>query len=388
MYQLMTVLVGAVAAAAIAWALRARRALALSSTRARELEAGRLAQQETAARTESLLRTIVETAPMAVVLCAEQGRIMFTNRAARELFFEDTAVEGENFLRMIERAPEPLRRALLSDGDELFTVDDPQGSETFQLSKRYLDDGQTLIAVRHVTEEVNRQEIAALKKVIRVIGHEVSNSLGPISSLISSGRTILQRPEHLGRLATVFDTVEERAAHLQSFLEGYARLARLPAPQPAVISWQPFLEGLRGLWPQLTIEGSASRPGFFDRAQLQQVLINLIKNAHEAGGPEREVKLAITSPPEGGVLLAVLDRGPGMTDEVLHSALLPFFTTKPGGSGLGLALCREIVDLHRGQLRLGRREGGGMAVSVWLPDQGGMGASLAHSRARLTLTRA
>jgi signal transduction histidine kinase len=84
----------------------------------------------------------------------------------------------------------------------------------------------------------------------------------------------------------------------------------------------------------------------------------------------------------------VLDRGPGIPDEVMQNIFLPYFTTKPSGSGLGLALSREIVALHHGRLGLSRREGGGMAASVWLPDRaGGSAGALGASRVRLTLTR-
>jgi signal transduction histidine kinase len=345
------------------------------------------AQQRASAEREGLLRTVVETTPVAIVLFGDTGEITFTNGSARDLFFDGMKVEGQNFLSMIEHAPEALRRAVLSDGDELFSVDGPAGRETFHLSRRNLADRQTLIAVRSVTQEINRHEVASLKTVIRIISHEINNSLGPISSLIGSAKMIVEKPEHLPRLATVFDTIQERALHLQSFLDGYATLAKIPAPQPVSVPWQPFLDGLSEFWPGLEIGDAPSRPGYFDRAQIQQVLINLVKNAHEVGGPQTEVKVMIETA-DGGSRISVLDRGPGISDEVMQNVFLPFFTTKPTGSGLGLALSREIVELHQGRLGLARREGGGMSVSIWLPDRDGSPATLSASRARLTLTRA
>jgi two-component system, NtrC family, nitrogen regulation sensor histidine kinase NtrY len=352
------------------------------------LEARLEEQRSTGDRREGLLRTVVETTPVAMVLFGDGGDITFTNRSARDLFFEGMTVDGQNFLSMIERAPASLRRAVLSDGDELFSVDGAAGPETFHLSRRHLEDGQTLIAVRSVTQEINRHEVVSLKKVIRIISHEINNSLGPISSLIGSAKIILQRPEQLPRLPTVFDTIQERALHLQSFLDGYAAMAKIPDPQPVSVPWGPFLDGLRGFWPGLEIGEAPSRLGFFDRAQIQQVLINLVKNAYEAGGPQGEVKVAIESAAEGGCRISVLDRGPGISDEVMQNVFLPFFTTKPSGDGLGLALSREIVELHQGRLGLARREGGGMSVSVWLPDRQGATGALAASRVRLTLTSA
>jgi two-component system, NtrC family, nitrogen regulation sensor histidine kinase NtrY len=370
---------------ALAFGVWARRSHTTALQRAAASEARLEDQRGAGERREGLLRTVVETTPVAMVLFADAGEITFTNRSARDLFFEGMTVDGQNFLSMIQRAPPSLRRAVLSDGDELFSVDGAAGSETFHLSRRHLEDGQTLIAVRSVTQEINRHEVVTLKKVIRIISHEINNSLGPISSLIGSAKIILQRPEHLPRLSTVFDTIQERALHLQSFLDGYAALSKIPAPKPVAVQWGPFLDGLRGFWPGLEIEQAPTRQGFFDRAQIQQVLINLVKNAHEAGGPQGEVKVAIDAGTEGGCRISVLDRGPGISDEAMQNVFLPFFTTKPSGDGLGLALSREIVELHQGRLGLARRDGGGMSVSVWLPDRPGAPAA---SRVRLTLTGA
>jgi two-component system nitrogen regulation sensor histidine kinase NtrY len=376
-------------AGALGFGVWARRSRDAAMKRVAALDAQLAAQRSTGEQREGVLRTVVETTPVAMVLFGEAGSIIFTNRSARDLFFEGRAVEGQNFLSMLERAPVSLRQALLSDGDELVSVEGPAERETFHLSRRHLDAGQTLIAVRSVTQEINRHEIASLKKVIRIISHEINNSLGPISSLVSSAKMILQRPEHLPKLPSMFDTIQERALHLQGFLDGYAKLAKIPQPKPASIPWGPFLDGLRGFWPELQIGEAPARPGFFDRAQIQQVLINLIKNAHEVGGPEGEVKVVVETAAEGGCRISVLDRGPGVSDEVMQNVFVPFFTTKPTGTGLGLALSREIVELHQGRLGLARRDGGGLSVSVWLPDAEGIPVgALAASRARLTLTRA
>ena len=190
------------------------------------------------------------------------------------------------------------------------------------------------------------------------------------------------------KLPSMFDTIQERTLHLQGFLDGYAKLAKIPPPKPVSVPWGPFLDGLRSFWPELQIGDPPVRPGFFDRAQIQQVLINLIKNAYEVGGPKDQVKVVVEPAEEGGCRISVLDRGPGVSDEVMENVFVPFFTTKPTGSGLGLALSREIVELHRGRLALSRRDGGGMSVSAWLPAaEGTPAAALAASRARLTLTR-
>jgi signal transduction histidine kinase len=175
---------------------------------------------------------------------------------------------------------------------------------------------------------------------------------------------------------------------LAAFLEGYARFARLPKPRIEAVSFAPFLEGIRMLFPELRLEAAAPPApetiGFFDAGQIQQVLINLLKNAREASPDDARVTLSVSAEAGGAATFAVADRGSGMTDEVLKNALLPFFSTKEKGTGLGLALCREIVEAHRGKLRIARREGPGIIVSCWLPGK----TNVAQARTgRLTLTR-
>jgi two-component system nitrogen regulation sensor histidine kinase NtrY len=343
---------------------------------------------EVGGASERLLGAILDSTPAAMVLVGETGNIVFTNTAARELFFGGHEVKGQNFLLMLAKSPEALRRPLLSETDQIFTFEEGGEPETYHLSKRHFAlDGEphTLITVRHMTQEIARQEIALLKKTLRMIGHELSNTMAPASSLLRTAQQMLPRPEARPSVLIALQTVEERLVHLQGFLTSLAHLGQLPRPKKRDVAWPAFLDGLRTLWPEATISPPPSTPGWFDPAQVQQVLINLVKNAHEAGGPKDGVVVEIQSAAEGGVRFTVLDRGTGMTDEVMRNALMPSFTTKEKGSGMGLALCREIVDAHDGRLRIARREGGtGMALSFWLPSRTPEQVS---TRARLTLTR-
>jgi len=109
----------------------------------------------------------------------------------------------------------------------------------------------------------------------------------------------------------------------------------------------------------------------FDASQLEQVLISLLKNAVESGSTPQDVTVTVSAATDGrtrGWMLEVADRGSGLTEDVLRDALLPFYSTKPSGTGLGLTLCREIVDAHGGRLSLANRPGGGAAMTIWLPD--------------------
>jgi nitrogen fixation/metabolism regulation signal transduction histidine kinase len=382
-------LIAAATAAGLAWAALAPivRERARLATEVQKLEQRLAAAESERGQKELLFRAVVESAPMAIVVYGDTGGILYSNAEAREMFFEGRTLDGHDFLKLLRDAPEPLRQAILTENDLLFTVDHEGEAGTYHLAKRYFEIGgesHTLLMVKHLTQELARQEIEVWKKVIRIINHELNNSLAPISSMVHSAKLIAQNPEQLPKLTRVFDTIEERTKHLASFLEGYARFARLPKPRPSEVTWGPFIDGVRAIFPNVRVGAAPAAPGWFDPAQMQQAVLNIVKNAEEAGGEPSTVELGIEATPDGGARIFVADRGKGMTDEVLKNALVPFFSTKEKGTGLGLALCREIVEAHQGKLRLARRDGGGMVVSCWLP---GRETSPPPRTGRLTLTR-
>jgi nitrogen fixation/metabolism regulation signal transduction histidine kinase len=222
-----------------------------------------------------------------------------------------------------------------------------------------------LVLLKQLTRELAAQEVAVWKKVIRVIAHELNNSLAPITSLAHSGRLLAVEAAD-ARLMRIFQTIGERAAHLATFIEGYGRFAKLPRPQPEPVAWAPFLARLEGTTP-FRLEGALpAEPGGFDARHLEQVMINLLKNAAESGSPPEEITVAVQRAAPG-FRIEVADRGAGLTENTLRDALLPFYSTKPAGTGLGLTLCREIVEAHGGRLSLANRAGGGALVTVWLP---------------------
>jgi nitrogen fixation/metabolism regulation signal transduction histidine kinase len=322
---------------------------------------------------EMLLETVLSATSLVVLICNEANRIVFANAAARQFF--DCCVgklEGQELPTILASAPADLQEAARSPTDVLFTCDrgGADGPEVFHLSKRYFDlatQKHTVFLLKPLTRELVRKEVDTWKKVIRVISHELNNSLAPVSSLIHSARRMLNNPEHLHRLEGALDTIEDRTRHLKTFLDGYASFSRLPLPARREVKWPEILAGAEGLYT-FRIEGAVPEaPVFVDPGQLQQVLINLLKNALEAGGPAEEVTVQIGPAADGGVELCVLDRGKGMSGEVLKNAVLPFYSTKKSGTGLGLALCREILEAHGGRLSLHPREGGGIAVRCWLP---------------------
>ncbi|MBS0379078.1 MAG: ATP-binding protein [Proteobacteria bacterium] len=317
---------------------------------------------------ELFLDTVIQSSPLSMVLTDAGGHVVYGNVAARALLGRGRKLEGLLLARVLEDTAPALREALGGGVDTLFTMDVDGEAQVFHLAQRHFllnARPHQLLMLKQLTRELAAQEVAIWKKVIRVIAHELNNSLAPISSLAHSGKLLSAAPEPR-QLARVFDTIGERALHLAGFIDGYARFAKLPRPRPAEVHWAAFLARLEGAWTFRVVGELPQGAASFDASQLEQVLINLLKNAAESGSPAEEITLAVHAA-QPGFRLEVSDRGAGMNEQTLRDALLPFYSTKPSGTGLGLTLCREIVEAHGGRLSLANRAGGGACVSLWLP---------------------
>ncbi|HET9484157.1 MAG TPA: ATP-binding protein [Xanthomonadales bacterium] len=316
---------------------------------------------------ELLLHTVVQNTPNALVLVDVSDHIVYANTAARQLFNAGRKLEGLAFAQVRAESPRALDEAVASGQDGIFSVTLAGHDESFHLAQRGFQlNGRPhrLFLFKRMTRELSRQEVATWKKVIRVISHELNNSLAPISSLAHSGRELAASADP--RLARVFDVIEERSRHLDNFIRSYATFAKLPSPRVERVELGPFVDGLRAHYPFVLTGVLPTRPVAFDPAQLSQVLINLLKNAHESGSTPDAVELeARDLGPE--LKLEVRDRGTGMSESVMTQALVPFYSTKRTGTGLGLALSREIVEAHGGRLSLANREGGGLTVAITPP---------------------
>ena len=334
-------------------------------------------QRQSLIQRELMLDAMLQNTPVAMLLVAAGGdgvrRITFSNIAARKLLHGGWRLEGQRIDALLEQMPSELRDAISRGGDSLFAVREEDGDEDdeqiYHLSHRsfHLNGrGHELLLIRLLTSELRRQEVQTWKKVIRVISHELNNSLAPIASLAHSGAELVRR-QKTERLGEVFATIEERARHLEGFIRGYARFAKLPSPQLQTVHWRAFFEGLQRQISFELVMPEGEIDGRIDVAQLEQAILNLLKNAHEAGGSADGVSVKLTRLPDW-LRIEVMDRGTGMNDAVLQNALVPFYSTKRNGTGLGLALTREIIEAHGGRLSLHNRDGGGLCVAIQLPE--------------------
>jgi nitrogen fixation/metabolism regulation signal transduction histidine kinase len=333
-----------------------------------ELAAALRDQRAHLVQRELLLDTVMQNSPVALVLVDDHERIAYANLAARQLLSEGRSLTGLKFADSLAGAPAALQSATQDRNDSLFNADVDGIEETFHLSQRaFVLQGKPyrLYLLKRLTRELSRQEVATWKKLIRVLSHELNNSLGPLASLAHSGAEIARRGD-LASLPQVFAGIAERARHLHNFVSSYAAFAKLPAPCPERIEWQPFLENLVRQSPFRIAARPPDAAGWFDRAQVEQALINLLKNAHESGGPADAVEIEVTATGDTQ-RIEVRDRGAGMNPTVLAQALLPFYSTKRSGTGLGLALAREIAEAHGGRIQLVNRDAGGLSVMFDLP---------------------
>ena len=237
---------------------------------------------------ELLLDTVIQATDIALVLTNSNGTVVYSNASARALLHDGRPVNGLRFDDLLAGLPAAFAQAVAGGRNGLFTVEE-QEPRTYHLSEeRFTLNAQAhrLFLFKHLTQELSRQEVATWKKVIRLISHELNNSLAPISSLAHSGAKLLARGD-TGQLDGIFATIDERASHLKNFIERYARFARLPAPQLETIDWPEFLGRLQTVVDFRVDEPLPDLRCRADPAQFEQVLINLIKNAAESGsGPD------------------------------------------------------------------------------------------------------
>lgn len=228
-----------------------------------------------------------------------------------------------------------------------------------------------LLVLQPMERALRDEEAQAFRRLLRVLSHEINNSLAPIASMADTLARVLPPAgalldaEARTDLAGGLGLIEQRSLALQRFLGGYARLAKLPEPQPASVALAPLCERVRRLVDErIRVEVAADLRVMADADQLEQVLINLLRNAVEAGGTAMvELRAWAES---GQARVQVLDRGEGLPSS--DSLFVPFFTTKAGGSGIGLVLSRQILEAQQGSLELlSRAPEAGTVAEIRLP---------------------
>ncbi len=320
------------------------------------LMSAELAQQRaTLYQRELLLDTVLQTNPSGLVLTDDSGRVLFSNPAARHLLSEGRKFDGSVFSDVLQHWPE-LLVACQAGQQGLIQIGGQQNVWHLSVNPFRLNQRQHLLyQFKPMTREFKLEEIKAWKKLIRVIGHELNNSLAPMSSLAFSGARLLHKADFSSadqpQLAQIFAVIGERSQQLNQFLQAYLNFAKLPPPQPTLVNFSSLINSLQNQYEFELLGDLPVRSWFLDTAQLAQLLLNLLKNAVEAGASCAGTTLHFRESPRQLVLELQDDAG-GLSAEVLQHALVPFYTTKAQGSGIGLTLCRDIMESHGGSLEL------------------------------------
>ncbi len=245
-----------------------------------------------------------------------------------------------------------------------------------------------IITFQDIEPEIEQKEMESWQTISRIMAHEIMNSLTPLSSLTETGIMLLEEKAHakelkdipqqtIDNLYTALKTISDRNQALAQFIGNYRQLSRLPLPNKRLVPVSTILMELQELYePQFTKRGISLNISAVpekhtiqaDLAQVNQVLINLVKNAMEALDQVPNPRLEITVKRIlDSMVIEVRDNGPGIPDEILEKIFVPFYSTKPEGSGIGLSLSRQIIRNHGGQITVESKELEGTIFRVTLP---------------------
>jgi two-component system, NtrC family, nitrogen regulation sensor histidine kinase NtrY len=325
----------------------------------------------------ALLRTVMEEIDVAIFAFDSNATLRLVNRAGQELL----AQPAERILGR-EAGELGIADCLAGEATRVMNRTFPGATGRWGMRRTQFREGglpHSLIVIADLSQPLREEELKAWQRLVRVIGHELNNSLAPIKSIAGSLGTMLRRdpkPADLDEdLRGGLEIIEARAEGLNRFMQSYARLAKLPPPTKHPLEVGPLLRRLVSLQPERNVS-VVEGPDVVveaDAAQVEQVVINLLKNAVEAapeagqaGEPACCVRAGWRTLP-GAVEIFVEDDGPGIANP--QNLFVPFFTTKPSGSGIGLVLCRQIAENHGGSLTLeNRADAPGCIARVRLPN--------------------
>jgi nitrogen fixation/metabolism regulation signal transduction histidine kinase len=318
------------------------------------------AQRLGALEATALLRTVMEEIDVAVFAFDSKETLRLVNRSGQELL----AAPAE---RILGHSAEELGLKDWLEGEDIRVLPNlkfPGGTGRWGMRRTSFREGgrpHTLVVIADLSVPLREEELKAWQRLVRVLGHELNNSLAPIKSIAGSLSAMLKRgqraPDWEDDMRSGLDIIESRAEGLSRFMQAYARLAKLPQPTLAPAEVAPLIRQAAALETRLaiTVTGGPDLTAHVDAAQIEQVLINLFKNAVDAA-LDTNGGVRVSWRQMGAALeILIEDDGRGLANTA--NLFVPFFTTKPSGSGIGLLLCRQIAENHGGSLSLRNREG-------------------------------
>ena len=293
---------------------------------------------------------VLDEVDTGVLVCREDGEITWQNRAS--------------ILMLGSMRDMPQEWIATHSAHKVTHTHHNTVYEMLVCSRKFVLDRQTyrIVSLRDIHEVIEETEIEAWQKLVSVLTHEIMNSLTPIIGLSESAEGMDERAD------SALAVIHRRSKGLLEFVNNYRKLTRIPQPQMESVPVQEYFNDLEQFYGdriRCNVSPSALKV-YADPRQLMQVLVNLVKNASEASNGVIELNASRMA--DGNIEISVRDYGHGILPEVMDSIFVPFFTTKPQGSGIGLSLCKQIVKQHRGRLQVKSSPGRGSTFTIVLPQ--------------------
>jgi nitrogen fixation/metabolism regulation signal transduction histidine kinase len=334
------------------------------------------------------LKALIEHIPVPLMTVHADDAITLQNNAARRLFgathltrVSDLRQFGPGFARAVDEAI-PGDRQLVT-----FAVEGAEYQLTLAATEVIIDgDRERLISLQDIQSEIDATQAEAWQDLVRVLTHEIMNSITPVTSLAQTAAELVddvvretgpESPiaEELEDVQSAVATVARRSDSLLQFIDSYRQISRLAPPEKKRLALADLFETVTNLaeaeWndPGVALSPSVEPSGLYvyaDRDLLEPVLLNLLRNAWQAtkglDGPGIELRGRLNR--RGNTVIEIEDNGHGVPDEIATKIFVPFFTTREGGSGVGLALARQVMIAHGGFIRLGKRNGAGTTFTL------------------------
>ena len=334
------------------------------------------------------LKALIEHIPVPLMTVHADSAITLQNNAARRLFgathvtrVSDLRQFGSGFARAVDEAI-PGDRELVT-----FTVEGAEYQLTLAATEIIIEgDRERLISLQDIQSEIDATQAEAWQDLVRVLTHEIMNSITPVTSLAQTASELVDdvvrdagpespHAEELEDVQSAVATVARRSDSLLQFIDSYRQISRLAPPEKKRVALADLFEMVTSLakaeWddPGVALSSTVEPSGLYvyaDRDLLEPVLLNLLRNAWQAtkGTARPAIELRGRLNRRGNTVIEIEDNGHGVPDEIATKIFVPFFTTREGGSGVGLALARQVMIAHGGFIRLGKKEGAGTTFTL------------------------
>ncbi|HYQ58721.1 MAG TPA: ATP-binding protein, partial [Draconibacterium sp.] len=325
---------------------------------------------------EQYFQALIEHAATGMFTFNKKGFILHSNKLAKQLFEVDVLTHINQLERIDAKLFQTIKEIEPSE-QHLITLHLKSGVIQLLIKSNSFiseSDEMMLISVHDIKNQLDEKELESWRKLIRVMMHEIMNSITPVTSLSESlagyfykdGATVSPEDINVKTIETTIrglEVIREQGKGLINFVESYRKITRLPAPEKKIFQVKNLIDHISILSSSfdnaehVELSCNVTPPELelhADEKQISQVLINLVKNAYEANATNDNAKITINAAINnaGHPVISVTDNGPGISDELMDRIFVPFFTTKENGSGIGLSISRQIMQLHGGSLKM------------------------------------